>query len=44
MTDELLVGSLEPPDEAATFDKGRLVTTQVDDVTFMKGTVEPGWV
>ena len=44
MTEELTVGSLETPDETATFDNGRLDTTQVEDVTFMIGTVEPGWV
>lgn len=44
MTAELTVGSLESPDETATFDNGQLDTTQVEDVSFMVGTVEPGWV
>lgn len=44
MMDELVVKSLESPDETATFDNGRLENTEVGDVTFMLGTVEPGWV
>ena len=44
MSEQLTVGSLESPDETVTFDNGRLDTTQIDDVTFMMGTVEPGWV
>ena len=44
MPEELLVKSLESPDETTTFDNGRLETTQVGDVTFMLGTVEPGWL
>lgn len=44
MSEELMVGSLEVPDERTDFDNGRLETTQVGDVTFMLGTVEPGWL
>ena len=44
MDDELLVQSLETPDETTTFDNGTLETTHVGDVSFMVGTVEPGWL
>ena len=44
MGGELTVGSLESPDETTHFDNGRLETTQVGNVTFMIGTVEPGWL
>lgn len=44
MVDELIAKSLESPDETTTFETGRLETTQVGDVTFMLGTVEPGWL
>lgn len=44
MADELLVKSLDSPDETTAFDNGRLENTEVGDVTFMVGTVEPEWV
>ena len=44
MENELRVKSLGAPDETTTFDNGRLETTQVGDVSYMVGTVEPGWV
>ena len=44
MNGELLVKSLETADEITEFDNGMLESTQVADVTFMLGTVEPGWV
>ena len=44
MGNELAVGSLESPDETTRFDTGRLDTTVVGDVTFMVGTVVPGWL
>ena len=44
MDDELLVKSIETPDETTTFDNGRLEHTAVGDMTCMVGTVEPGWL
>lgn len=44
MMDELTARSLDSPDETVTFDNGRLETTTLGDVTFMLGTVEPGWL
>lgn len=43
MMDELTARTLDSPDETATFDNGRLATTTVGDVTFMLGSVGPGW-
>ena len=44
MAGELKVESLDSPDETTEFDNGILETTEVGDVTFMVGTVEPGWL
>ena len=44
MNDSLTVKSLDSPDETTTFDNGILENTELGDITFMQGTVEPGWV
>lgn len=44
MDDELTVKSLDSPDETATFDNGRLENTRLAELTFVVGTVEPGWI
>jgi hypothetical protein len=44
MVEELITKSLDSPDETTAFENGRLENTQVGDVTFMLGTVEPGWL
>lgn len=44
MVDELTVKSLNSPDETTTFDNGRLENTELGEVTFMVGRVEPGWL
>ena len=44
MTGSIEVQSLDSTAETTTFDNGKLETGRVGDVTFMRGTVEPGWV
>lgn len=43
LMNELTARALGDPDGTATFENGRLETTTVGEVTFMGGTVEPGW-
>ena len=44
MDNELSVKSLGSPDETTTFDNGRLENTELGEITFMVGRVEPGWL
>jgi hypothetical protein len=42
-TEKMLKKSLSRPDETRSFDKGRVELVTVNDVTFGRGTLQPGW-
>lgn len=44
MMTELTKRTMDAPDDTVTFDNGRLDTATLGDTTFMRGTVEPGWL
>ncbi|AGB38664.1 cupin domain-containing protein [Natronococcus occultus] len=43
MISELAVRSFDSPDETVAFDNGRSERVTVDERTFWRSTVEPGW-
>ena len=41
--DKMLKKSLSHPDETRSFEKGRVELVTINDVTFGRGTLQPGW-
>jgi hypothetical protein len=42
-TEKMMKKSLSRPEETREFDKGRVELVTVNDVTFGRGTLQPGW-
>src|SRR5512137_1998038 len=42
-TEKMIKKSLSRPDEVRSFDKGKVELVTVNDVTFGRATLQPGW-